>query len=968
MPSVASGSSVTALEGFTTILDTLKSATGMRSLSSDSVTYVSGGKTYLISGADLVVTGGALASGTITGIRSNNSFSYTVTNINLTVSEIKTAITSERSGVSTALDNLLINHEGGWTVRGNGLVNTATGSKLKGTTTWNLQSGNDRMTGGIGGDTINGGDGNDSLSGGKGADTLNGGNGADILDGGLNTSSTNVNVDKLNGGAGNDTFRISQAKGLDVVDGGADSDTVFVQGSRLTISDYSLSNVEIVAAASVGATLLGGTGNDSIGVDYTIGGANLKSFKVIDGKAGDDTIKGSAKAETILGGGGADSIEGGSGNDVLNGGASDGAIDTLKGGDDNDLFLLSGNTGADTIVGGEGIDTIRVTGMTVNGVTSFSMEDLANTSEVENLITTSGSVRLNGRTTADLINVTGGYAVSGFVTIDGKAGNDHIKGTAGINTLFGDDGVDSLIGAGGSDKLYGGAGDDTIWGDAGDNTTSLGAGRDEIDGGAGQDTLNGEFGNDKLNGGANDAAVDTINGGEGNDTFTLGGGSGADIITGGNGTDTVEAIGTLNSLTKKTVFDFALLAGMSGIEVLHSTSSSAVLQGTDNGNSIGSTTTNGVTTFGYEITNFATIDGGKGDDTISGSLDGEDIAGGEGNDVLLGRGNRDTIDGGVGNDIIHGDFATGTVIDVAGNDVLDGGDGADQIYGEDGTDELNGGADDGAADSLYGGAGDDTIWLSSAGGSDVVRGGDGYDVIKTTGTVFLASNLSSMLVSGVEEVSTITTKTLQGSSGDDTLGVDYKLTGFGVVDGGDGNDLIVSSSSSSKAETFSGGTGNDEIRGFNGSDDLIGNAGNDILKGDAGQTDVAQSAPGNDELYGGAGDDQLFGEAGDDLLQGGAGNDTLNGGDGADTFLFMDFTDMGADSATTDTITKFEAGIDKIDLLWLGSLTWVDALSEGDVDQVTFADGMIQIDNDDDLDAEYVINIAIGTVSELDLA
>ena len=137
----------------------------------------------------------------------------------------------------------------------------------------------------------------------------------------------------------------------------------------------------------------------------------------------------------------------------------------------------------------------------------------------------------------------------------------------------------------------------------------------------------------------------------------------------------------------------------------------------------------------------ATISGGSGNDTIyasrgGGLYNGDDgmdvivghadeddgftgakdtINGGNGDDTLTGNGGNDTIDGGSGNDHLYGN---------AGNDTLTGGDGNDILYGGDGKDTLNGNA---GADVLYGEDGDDT--LLGGDGDDVLYGGVGADAL-----------------------------------------------------------------------------------------------------------------------------------------------------------------------------------------------------------------------------------------------
>jgi serralysin len=57
--------------------------------------------------------------------------------------------------------------------------------------------------------------------------------------------------------------------------------------------------------------------------------------------------------------------------------------------------------------------------------------------------------------------------------------------------------------------------------------------------------------------------------------------------------------------------------------------------------------------------------------------------------------------------------------------------------------------------------------------------------------------------------------------------------------------------------------------------------------------------------------ENAIGGHGDDRINGNSANNRLTGGDGADTFIF-------ADDSSTDTVTDFESGVDKIDLSELG--------------------------------------------------
>ena len=71
-----------------------------------------------------------------------------------------------------------------------------------------------------------------------------------------------------------------------------------------------------------------------------------------------------------------------------------------------------------------------------------------------------------------------------------------------------------------------------------------------------------------------------------------------------------------------------------------------------------------------------------------------------------------------------------------------------------------------------------------------------------------------------------------------------------------------------------------------------------------------------DSITGGTGNDTLVGGAGNDTLTGGVGQDNLTGGAGADTFVFTANAtgNVVSRSATTDTITDFMSGTDKLSI------------------------------------------------------
>jgi uncharacterized delta-60 repeat protein len=189
--------------------------------------------------------------------------------------------------------------------------------------------------------------------------------------------------------------------------------------------------------------------------------------------------------------------------------------------------------------------------------------------------------------------------------------------------------------------IFGGDGHDNLVG----GTVS-----DRIEGGNGDDVLVGNAGNDTMRGGAGD---DSLSGDAGNDLMD--GGTGADEVHGGSGIDWIDY-----------------------------TSRTAPLVITLNGNA-----TSGQAGEQDELyDDIEVVNGGAGNDVITGSWANNTLYGNAGNDQLFGAGGIDKLYGG------------------AGHDKLNGGTNADQLYGDAGDDLLL--AVDGAKDSLFGGAGIDT--------------------------------------------------------------------------------------------------------------------------------------------------------------------------------------------------------------------------------------------------------------------
>ena len=414
---------------------------------------------------------------------------------------------------------------------------------------------------------------------------------------------------------------------------------------------------------------------ESASADVTVNVADVDDgpAPIAGATQGADRLNGTGEADLIDGLAGDDRLNGGGGDDTIIGGAGD---DTMNGGDGDDVFVVSGDDqGFDRFNGGRGDDAI-IAGEdgAVIGVSRFGNNVETISADGHSGVTIAGDAANNN------LNFSG-TTLDGIEAIDGGAGNDRITGSRGDDVILGGEGRDNLRGGAGADRLDGGAGDDRLFGQGGD---------DIIVGGAGDDTMNG---------------------GGGDDVFVVTGtGDGFDRISGGGGNDAIVA-GVDNT-------EIGLSAFNNSVETISADGREGVtIQGGAGNNTFNFSRT---TLDGVEA-----IDGGDGNDRITGSRGDDVIRGGEGRDDLRGGDGDDRLEGDGGNDRLRGQD---------GDDTLIGGEGDDRLEGGDGADVLIGGLGD---DTLTGGAGDDVFVYAEGDGSDVVRagGGDWMDVIQFDGGI-----------------------------------------------------------------------------------------------------------------------------------------------------------------------------------------------------------------------------------------
>src|SRR5262245_1430162 len=226
--------------------------------------------------------------------------------------------------------------------------------------------------------------------------------------------------------------------------------------------------------------------------------------------------------------------------------------------------------------------------------------------------------------------------------------------------------------------------------------------------------------------------------------------------------------------------------------------------------------------------------------TIPGTIM-ESLDGGSGNDAVTGANTPGTVSGGSGNDSVSG---RGTLNGGNGNDVLTGSPMADNLRGSSGRDTLDGGF--GADDIAGGGSIDTLLYPSRPNGVNVTIGaGNGND-------------------GGLED---------QTGGRRDTVHGDVE-----IVSGTEHNDVLVGDRTS---ETLIGLGGDDIMVGNGGGDTVLGFDGNDLLIGESGG-DVLRGGPGADREFGKSGDDRLAAGPDDDFLRGGTGHDVMKGKNGND--------------------------------------------------------------------------------------
>jgi Ca2+-binding RTX toxin-like protein len=486
------------------------------------------------------------------------------------------------------------------------------------------------------------------------------------------------------------------------------------------------------------------------------------------------------------------------------------------------------------------------------------------------------SVELHGTSNNDTFHLQVGSDVAGLtVVMDGGAGQDLLKldwskQSAGLSFVMNGSAITSNWGTfsnfetfeihtgSGNDTITTGGGNDTVYTGTGVDNVSTGAGNDQIysqssggsfDGGDGRDYFSGDFSAQTaalsfnigssiaVSNGVSVTNVESygITGGHGDDLFNVNSVQMTGALNGGAGDDTLvfsaPATGALQFTVD--VYNNGQLDGQIG----PTNNPGGSLVGFDTFENVSFTGTQFDDQFRLSAVYATTVsgisfDGGSGTDSLGADFSHFDgattfVVSGDGS-ISSNRGQFTSLEtfslqGGSGADYFVTGSNNDTLLGGTGADHLDGGAGDDWLYSDQYISD-----DDGAADVLIGGAGNDNI---AAGYADTVDGGIGTDVL-----YYNASSGSAGIVADFSQLTNGGTVTVAGAT----------LTGIeqiAQITGTNYNDTIIAGSPAPAGETVWALGGDDHVTGSSGADTIYG--------GD-----------GDDTITGGAGADMLYGQAG----------------------------------------------------------------------------------------------------------
>ncbi len=814
------------------------------------------------------------------------SISYNMSSL-LNIENLSLIGTSAINAIGNASDN---------TITGNTAINTIDGGQ-----------GADTMAGGAGddvyfvddaGDVVseNAGEGNDTvfssvthtLSANVERLTLTGtadnnatGNGSvNVLTGnsGNNTLDGGAGADTMIGGAGNDTYIVDV--GTDVISEAANEGSDTVMSSNSYTLGANLEALILTGSGNINGsgnaldnTLTGNSGNNVlnglVGADTMIGGAGNDTYIVdnIGDVVSENSAEGTDTVQSSISYTISDDIE----NLTLTGTAisatGNSAVNILTG--NNSSNTLDGGAGADTMIGGTGDDT-------------YYVDDVG---DVVSELASSGTDTVISTITYSLAALPAIEHVTlvGVAAIDatGNNLNNILTGNSAANTLNGGLAADTMIGGDGNDVYFVDSAGDVIVELANEGTETVnssvtytlsanvenliltGAGVIDGAGNSGVNTITGNTAANVLDGGA---GADTMIGGTGNDTYIVD--DAGDVVSenAGEGTDTVQS-----SIS----FSIAALANIENITLIGGDSSSATGNGSVN-----------------------ILTGNAANNTLDGGAAADTMIGGDGNDTYVVDAAGDVVSelANQGTDTVQSSitYTLGTNVEnliLTGLAAINGTGNADAnvLTGNSAANTLNGLV---GADTMSGGDGNDTYVVDNAGDVVVELAGGGTDLVQSSISFTLSSNVDNLTLTGVANID---------ATGNNDINTLTGNTGNNTLDGGMGADVMI------------GGTGNDTY--------VVDDAGDVVSEAAAGGTDLVQSSityriaalanvenitltgAGNIDATGNAAVNILTGNGANNTLDGGAGADTMIGGAGNDTYVIDNAGDVVSESAGADIDT-----------------------------------------------------------------
>jgi Ca2+-binding RTX toxin-like protein len=356
------------------------------------------------------------------------------------------------------------------------------------------------------------------------------------------------------------------------------------------------------------------------------------------------------------------------------------------------------------------------------------------------------------------------------------------------------------------------------------------------------------------------------------------------------------------------------------------------------------------------------------------------------------------VNGGDGNDSLavlakNTEIVTAALNGGSGDDVLTGSDTGDSLEGSDGNDRLVGAK---GADDMSGGTGNDTLVWNNGDGSDSIDGGAGNDATEVNGNLTLgdvftlepnAGRIKFQRTNLVPFTLDASTERFQvnGLGGNDSVTANAGVgaltllsvdggAGVDTVNGSDGPDLIVGGEDNDVLngrggdDRIAGDRGNDTMNGGTGDDTLVWNNGDntDVINGNDGRDDVeVNGAPAAGDVFaiqpngarikfdrpnlvpfsldigssetlhanglgsddsisvgevgsfsvtasGGSGNDTLTGRGSSETFLGGSGNDTITPGGGLDVVSADDGDDQVNVRDRTSDVARGGAGNDSV--------------------------------------------------------